>query len=205
MMNFFLRFTIVLFCLFSLASSNVNAQKKNRKMVKADQAFTLEQYNKAAELYKKAYQNTKSRALKSEIIFKQAECYRFSGNIKRAESYYKRAVKAKYPDVIVYLRYADVLRMNEKYEEANFGYTIGKTVPVGNYPSNQFGLHDVHGNVWEWVQDCWNDNYNGAAADGSVGTGDCSVRIQRGGSWGNKPRDLRSSKRDHYVFTTIQQ
>ena len=122
MMNFFLRFTIVLFCLFSLASLNVNAQKKNRKMVKADQAFTLEQYNKAAELYKKAYQNTKSRALKSEIIFKQAECYRFSGNIKRAESYYKRAVKAKYPDVIVYLRYADVLRMNEKYEEAKVQY-----------------------------------------------------------------------------------
>lgn len=121
-MNFFLRFTIVLFCLFSLASLNVNAQKKNRKMVKADQAFTLEQYNKAAELYKKAYQNTKSRALKSEIIFKQAECYRFSGNIKRAESYYKRAVKAKYPDVIVYLRYADVLRMNEKYEEAKVQY-----------------------------------------------------------------------------------
>ena len=121
-MNFFLRFTIVLFCLFSLTSLNVNAQKKNRKMVKADQAFTLEQYNKAAELYKKAYQSTKSRALKSEIIFKQAECYRFSGNIKRAESYYKRAVKAKYPDVIVYLRYADVLRMNEKYEEAKIQY-----------------------------------------------------------------------------------
>ena len=121
-MNFFLRFTIVLFCVFSLTSLNVNAQKKNRKMVKADQAFTLEQYNKAAELYKKAYQSTKSRALKSEIIFKQAECYRFSGNIKRAESYYKRAVKAKYPDVIVYLRYADVLRMNEKYEEAKVQY-----------------------------------------------------------------------------------
>ena len=122
MMNFFLRFTIVLFCVFSFTSLDVNAQKKNRKMVKADQAFTLEQYNKAAELYKKAYQSTKSRALKSEIIFKQAECYRFSGNIKRAESYYKRAVKAKYPDVIVYLRYADVLRMNEKYEEAKVQY-----------------------------------------------------------------------------------
>ncbi len=121
-MNFFLRFTIVLFCVFSFTSLDVNAQKKNRKMVKADQAFTLEQYNKAAELYKKAYQSTKSRALKSEIIFKQAECYRFSGNIKRAESYYKRAVKAKYPDVIVYLRYADVLRMNEKYEEAKVQY-----------------------------------------------------------------------------------
>jgi len=121
-MNFFLRITIILFCLFSLTSLNVNAQKKNRKMVKADQAYNSEQYNKAAELYKKAYQSTKSRALKSEIIFKQAECYRLSGNIKRAESYYKRAVKAKYPDVIVYLRYADVLRMNDKYEESKIQY-----------------------------------------------------------------------------------
>ena len=91
-------------------------------MVKADQAFSAEQYNKAAELYKKVYQKAKSRALKSEIIYKQAECYRLSGNIKRAESYYKRAIKAKYPDVIVYLRYADILRMNEKYSEAKEQY-----------------------------------------------------------------------------------
>jgi peptidoglycan-associated lipoprotein len=91
-------------------------------MIKADQAFSLEQYNKAAELYQKAYQTTKSRAVKSEIIFKQAECYRLSGNKKRAESYYKRAIKAKYPDVIVYLRYADILRMNEKYEDAKEQY-----------------------------------------------------------------------------------
>ncbi|MDC0029135.1 OmpA family protein, partial [bacterium] len=83
---------------------------------------SVEQYNKAAELYKKAYQSAKSRAVKSEIIFKQAECYRLSGNKKRAESYYKRAIKAKYPDVLVYLRYADILRMNEKYEEAKLQY-----------------------------------------------------------------------------------
>ena len=120
-MNFFLRITTVLFFLLCF-SSNINAQKKSRKIVKADQAFSLEQYNKAAELYQKAYQTTKSRAVKSEIIFKQAECYRLSGNKKRAESYYKRAIKAKYPDVLVYLRYADILRMNEKYEDAKEQY-----------------------------------------------------------------------------------
>ena len=120
-MNFFLRITTVLFFLLCF-SSNINAQKKSRKVVKADQAFSLEQYNKAAELYQKAYQTTKSRAVKSEIIFKQAECYRLSGNKKRAESYYKRAIKAKYPDVLVYLRYADILRMNEKYEDAKEQY-----------------------------------------------------------------------------------
>jgi len=121
-MNFILRITTILFCLFSLTILEVSAQKKSRKMVKADQAFTLEQYNKAAELYQKAYQSTKSRSIKSEIIFKQAECYRFSGNIKRAESYYKRAIKAKYPDVLVYLKYADMLRMNGNYEEAKDQY-----------------------------------------------------------------------------------
>ena len=92
-------------------------------MIKADKAFSLEQYVKAAELYKKAYQKTKIRAIKAEIIFKQAECYRMSGNIKRAESYYKRAIKAKYPDVVVYLRYADVLRMQDDLVEAKIQYT----------------------------------------------------------------------------------
>ena len=60
--------------------------------------------------------------MKAEIIFKQAECYRLSGDIKRSQSYYKRAIKAKYPDVIVYLRYGDVLRMQEDYEEAKEQY-----------------------------------------------------------------------------------
>ena len=114
-MKFFFKTSAILLCFLLIISNDVYAQKKSRKMVKADQAFSAEQYNKAAELYKKVYQKAKSRALKSEIIYKQAECYRLSGNIKRAESYYKRAIKAKYPDVIVYLRYADILRMNEKY------------------------------------------------------------------------------------------
>lgn len=121
-MKFFLKTSTILLCFLLFFTTEVNAQKKTRKMIKADQAFSAEQYNKAAELYKKVYQSAKSRALKSEIIYKQAECYRLSGNIKRAESYYKRAIKAKYPDVIVYLRYADILRMNEKYSEAKEQY-----------------------------------------------------------------------------------
>ncbi|MBT4881787.1 MAG: OmpA family protein [Flavobacteriales bacterium] len=118
-----LRLLAIFVVLFSLAQTEVYAQKKSRKMIKADNAFNLEQYVKAAELYKKAYKKTKNRAVKAEIIFKQAECYRMSGNIKRAESYYKRAIKAKYPDVIVYLRYADVLRMQDDLAEAKVQYT----------------------------------------------------------------------------------
>ena len=57
---------------------------------------------------------------------------------------------------------------NINTSQANFDHNIGKTVPVGNYTSNQFGLHDVHGNVWEWVQDCFNKSYKGATSDGNA-------------------------------------
>jgi len=115
-------FIAVFFLLTVVISNDIYAQKKSRRIIKADNAFALEEYSKAAELYKKAYTKTKDKGLKAEIIFKQAECYRLSGEIKRSESYYKRAIKVKYPDVIVYLRYADILRMQEDYQEAIIQY-----------------------------------------------------------------------------------
>ena len=91
-------------------------------VLKADLLFDNEEYSKAAELYKKAYKKTKTRELKSIIIFKQAECYRKLLNYTRAASYYKRAIIAKYSDVIIYLHYIDVLLQNKNYEEAEVQY-----------------------------------------------------------------------------------
>jgi formylglycine-generating enzyme required for sulfatase activity/uncharacterized caspase-like protein len=74
------------------------------------------------------------------------------------------------------------------------------TVRVESFAANRWGLYNVHGNVWEWVLDCWNDSYNNAPADGSVRTaGDCGRRVMRGGSWLNGPRFLRSADRDEFA------
>jgi len=69
--------------------------------------------------------------------------------------------------------------------------------PVGSFTPNAFGLHDMHGNVWEWVEDCVHNNYNGAPKDGSAWTadGDCSRRVIRGGGWGDNPGYLRAANR----------
>ena len=65
---------------------------------------------------------------------------------------------------------------------------MGRTAPVGSFAANAWDLHDMHGNVWEWTQDCVNMNYYGAPGDGSAWEeGDCAKRIARGGSWFREP------------------
>ena len=89
------------------------------------------------------------------------------------------------------------------YGSGRKGVYRGKTVSVGSFSPNAWGVHDMHGNVWEWVEDCWNDSYVGAPTDGSAwGSGDCVKRVLRGGSWFNGPRVLRSANRGR--FTTVE-
>ena len=76
-----------------------------------------------------------------------------------------------------------------------------RTAPVGSFAPNAFGLHDVHGNVWEWVQDCYHENYEGTPPlDGSAWTegASCDRRVVRGGSWLSGPSYIRSASRYRY-------
>jgi len=73
----------------------------------------------------------------------------------------------------------------------------GKLQTVGQFPANKFGLFDMHGNVWEWTEDCWHANYDGAPRDGSawMKDGHCNLRVCRGGSFNNRPVNIRSAAR----------
>ena len=83
-------------------------------------------------------------------------------------------------------------------KDANYGGNVGKTTEVGGYRANHWGLHDMQGNAWEWVEDCWHDSYLGAPTDGSVWQRDgvCDLWVLRGGSWSREPKDLRAASRN---------
>ena len=78
------------------------------------------------------------------------------------------------------------------------------TAPVGKFKPNAWGLHDMHGNVWEWTQDCLHPDYEGAPDDGRawIRGGDCRARIVRGGSWDEGAHHLRSSYRGRLKRTS---
>ena len=67
---------------------------------------------------------------------------------------------------------------------------------MGSFEANAWGLHDMHGNVWEWVQDCWSEDHGGARPDGAARTAPvCGHRTLRGGSWFNAETFARSASR----------
>nr|WP_294543245.1 SUMF1/EgtB/PvdO family nonheme iron enzyme [uncultured Rhodopila sp.] len=85
----------------------------------------------------------------------------------------------------------------ERYFDGDSGHPF--TAPVGSVRPNPFGLYDMLGNVWEWTADCWNDHLKDIPLDGSATTtGGSGLRALRGGSWYNRPRNVRAGNRDGY-------
>ncbi len=84
------------------------------------------------------------------------------------------------------------------YNGSSTGEYRKATVSVSSFSANPFGLYNVHGNVWEWTEDCFHDTYTGAPTDGSAWTTACSNtgRVLRGGSWNIIPAVLRSAYRN---------
>lgn len=75
-----------------------------------------------------------------------------------------------------------------------------QSAPVGSFAPNAYGLYDTLGNVFQWVEDCWADDYHGAPSDGSARSdGNCSQRELRGGSWFSRPDYVRVSYRNHFI------
>lgn len=103
--------------------------------------------------------------------------------------------------------WGDSISTTQANYEGNYSYNDSlkdpfhhqTTLPVGSFNPNPYGLYNVHGNVWEWVQDCIEGNYSqGHPADGSAHRGNdvsCPLRAQRGGAWNNSPANLRSANR----------
>lgn len=88
-------------------------------------------------------------------------------------------------------------------DQANYAASgFAKPRPVGQYAPNRFGLFDMHGNVWEWVADCFNESgYYGAPADGTAVTrADCHAHVVRGGAFDTRPGQLRSAYRFNSRF-----
>jgi formylglycine-generating enzyme required for sulfatase activity len=75
-----------------------------------------------------------------------------------------------------------------------------KTLPVGSFPPNAFGLYDTSGNVAEWVEDCWHADYQGAPADGSAWAGQCQLRVLRGGAFDSSASYVTAASRFRYDY-----
>lgn len=94
---------------------------------------------------------------------------------------------------MTYYSFGDVITTELANYEDN---ALKQTSEVGSYPANAFGLYDMHGNVWEWCEDTWHENYVDAPNDGTTWDGgDPQVRLLRGGSWYNTAQKLQNATR----------
>lgn len=113
-----LKLSFILLLMLLLSSSAFSQSKFKR----ANEAFNAGEYIKAVEYYREAYELIVDNNAKAEIIFKIAECFRITNEPKKAELWYKKAIDKNYQNPLVYVNYADALKMNGKIPEAKENY-----------------------------------------------------------------------------------
>ncbi len=143
------RFLYIMIPLVLLSVLPAGAQKRDRAF-KADAAYDAGEYYEAIDLYKDAYNKVSDHARKAEIIFRVAECYRITNQNRRAELWYRKAIFQEYPDPLIYLRYADMLKMDGDFEDALEQYKKYKEL-VPDDPRGQNGIISCELSV-EWME-----------------------------------------------------
>ena len=144
---------IFIFMLMCGFLPDAGAQKRDRT-AKARAAYAAGEYRVAADLLKDAYNKVNDKEVKKELIFLVAECYRLTGDNRNSEMWYKKAIRAEFQNPIIYLRYADAMRMDEDYEDAREQYEKYREL----VPDDPRGL--------DGIQSCelamtWMENPNG--------------------------------------------
>ena len=140
---------ILLAILILSQPDNMLAQRKDQT-AKARAAYAAGEFMVAIDLFKDAYNKVGDKQIKSELIFLIAECYRKTNQPTRAELRYKQAIQKEYPNPIIYLRYADALRMDESYEDAMEQYRKYKEL-VSDDPRGQDGITSCE-LALEWME-----------------------------------------------------
>lgn len=136
-----MRFYILLLVVAVFLPAGLTAQ--NKHVVKADRAFEMRQYNEAIDLYRKAMKKVKKdRKETTRLVFQTGVCYRMTQNSKRAESFFRRAVRGNYPDPIAVLYLADALKQNEKWDEAKAQYQKYSELVPGD-PRGKMGVESI--------------------------------------------------------------
>jgi peptidoglycan-associated lipoprotein len=152
MMQHLKRFTFLVFVTTTILIQPCEAQKK-QKDARAQAAFEAGEYHTAIDLYKNVY-NKVDREQKTAIFFKIGECYRILGDARQAVLWYKKAVREDYQDPIIYLRYGQMLLVNEKYEEAEEEFKRYKEL-VPDDPRGGIGIESCEAAI------VWRDNPTG--------------------------------------------
>ena len=92
---------------------------------------------------------------------------------------------------------------NSVYADGSKGENRQRTVAADSFKPNAWGFYQVHGNAFEWIEDCWNDGYGNAPADDSVMlSGNCTRHVRRAGAWNYPAATLRAAYRDSRPATT---